>query len=141
MNKDDRNLGTLFVTWPKIDNIINITTTTNINREYDRKSAWIFGHIYPLMFVVVMMFISFSIFAHIHLLRFIVVVIFIIFSVMFTNFGHTHSVSLIRSAWFGHVNNPRIDTLQLDKRNVAFYVLHLATCLRFILKGSLSDNI
>ena len=52
----DQNFTTTNInlwTWPKIENKINITTTMNIN-------MWIlptFGHIHPLMFVVVVIFI------------------------------------------------------------------------------------
>ena len=83
---------------------IKYSVTYNVtSKECIAGNGWVLErsdtseYINPLMFVVVMIFILFSIFGHIHPLRFVIVVIIIIFAVMFTNFGHIHLVIFIRS--------------------------------------------
>ena len=78
------NIGT----WPKLlnDEHYRVSMTEiwmNLTESWQQN---IFGHIHPFIFVVVVIFIIFSIFGHIHPFMFIVVVKCIKFSI----FGHIH---------------------------------------------------
>ena len=127
------NINSLFSTqkdwiWTKVENIkiiyiwsyshIHFSRCGNINVFYFQSYSLVhvgccgniycifdFGHIQPDMLIVGAIFIlNFGQFHQVNVCR-------CQFLVMFTDFGHIHSVIFIRSYWFGHIDSVMLTTL------------------------------